>query len=111
MSFVKQLKTNISNLSKAKKKGLNVGKLKYVSEINSIPIITGFIKIVFITLIEYTVVYTIIGHPNALLLGFLAMITQLIPYFGGIITNIIAAITAIVVSPALLIKTVITIFI
>ena len=36
------------------------------------------------------------------------MITQLIPYFGGIITNIIAAITAIVVSPALLIRTIIT---
>ena len=44
-AIVKQLKTNISNLSKAKKKGLNVGALKYVSEINSIPIITGFIKI------------------------------------------------------------------
>ena len=44
-AIVKQLKTNISNLSKAKKKGLKVGALKYVSEINSIPIITGFIKI------------------------------------------------------------------
>jgi len=44
-AIVKQLKTNISNLSKAKKKGLKVGRLKYVSEINSIPIITGFIKI------------------------------------------------------------------
>ena len=42
---IKQVKTNISNLSKAKKKGLKVGALKYVSEINSIPIITGFIKI------------------------------------------------------------------
>ena len=44
-AIVKQLKTNISNLAKAKKKGLKVGALKYVSEINSIPIITGFIKI------------------------------------------------------------------
>ena len=44
-SIINQLKTNISNLSKAKKKGLNVGALKSVSEINSIPIITGFIKI------------------------------------------------------------------
>ena len=43
--IIKQLKTNISNLSKAKKKGLKVGALKFVSEINSIPIITGFIKI------------------------------------------------------------------
>ena len=44
-AIVKQVKTNISNLSKAKKKGIKVGKLKYASEINSIPIITGFIKI------------------------------------------------------------------
>ena len=44
-ALVKQVKTNISNLSKAKQKGLKVGVLKFVSEINSIPIITGFIKI------------------------------------------------------------------
>lgn len=67
--------------------------------------ITGFIKIVFITLIEYTVVYTIIGHPNALLLGFLAAIGNLIPYFGGIATNCIAAITAFAINPGLFIRT------
>ena len=70
--------------------------------------LTGFIRIMFISLFEYSIAYTIIGHPNALLLGFLAMIMQLIPYFGGIMTNIVAAITAFVVSPALFIRTVIT---
>lgn len=70
--------------------------------------LSGFVKLMIISLFEYSIIYTIIGHPNALLLGFLAMISQLIPYFGGIITNIIAAITALVVSPVLLIKTVIT---
>lgn len=70
--------------------------------------LSGFVRIMFISLFEYSIAYTVIGHPNALLLGFLAMITQLIPYFGGIITNIIAAITAMVVSPALFIRTVIT---
>lgn len=69
--------------------------------------LSGFVKIMFISLIEYTFVYTLIGHPNAALLGFLALLSNLIPYFGGIITNILAAITAIVVSPALFIKTVI----
>ena len=44
-SVIKQVKTNISNHSKAKKKGIKVGALKYVSEINSFPIISGFIKI------------------------------------------------------------------
>ena len=70
--------------------------------------LSGFVKLMIISLFEYAIIYAIIGHPNALLLGFLAMISQLIPYFGGIITNIIAAITALVVSPMLLIKTVIT---
>ena len=39
------MKTNITNLSKAKRKGLKVGTLRYISEMNSIPIISGFIKI------------------------------------------------------------------
>lgn len=69
--------------------------------------LSGLIQIVIITLIEYTLVYTIIGHPNAILLGFLASIANLIPYFGGIAVNIVAAITAFVVSPSLLIKTII----
>ena len=69
---------------------------------------TGFIRIILITGVEYSIAYTIIGHPNALLLGFLAMIANLIPYFGGIITNTIAAATAFVISPALFLRTVIT---
>ena len=69
--------------------------------------LSGLVEIIIITLVEYTLVYTIIGHPNAILLGFLAAIANLIPYFGGIIVNIIAAITAFVVSPVLLIRTVI----
>ena len=69
--------------------------------------LNGLVEIIIITLIEYTLVYTIIGHPNAILLGFLAAIANLIPYFGGMIVNGIAAITAFVVSPVLLIKTII----
>ena len=37
-SIIKQVRTNISNLSKAKKKGLKVGALKYVSEIIKSPV-------------------------------------------------------------------------
>ena len=69
--------------------------------------LNGMVQIVIISLVEYTLVYTIIGHPNAILLGFLAAVANLIPYFGGIAVNIVAAITAFVVSPGLLIKTVI----
>lgn len=73
--------------------------------------LTGFLKIVFITLVEYTFAFYVIGHPNAVLLGFLACVATLIPYFGGIITNCIAVITAFVVSPALFIRTIIAFFI
>lgn len=67
----------------------------------------GFVKILFITLVEYTLLYSIIGHPNAILLAFLAVMANLIPYFGGLITNVIALVTAFVVSPALFVKTIV----
>lgn len=70
--------------------------------------LSGLVQVILITLVEYTLAYTIIGHPNAILLGFLAAIANLIPYFGGIAVNIIASITAFVISPALLIRTIIT---
>ena len=70
--------------------------------------LSGFLRIILITLVEYTCVYTLIGHPQALLLGFLAMIANLIPYFGGMITNGVAAVTAFVISPSLFVKTIIS---
>jgi transposase len=45
-ALVKQVKQDILNLSKAKKKGNRVGKLKFKSEVNCIPIITGGIRII-----------------------------------------------------------------
>ena len=72
--------------------------------------LSGFIKIMFISFIEYSIVFTLIGHPDALLLAFTAMLAPLIPYFGGIINNLIAIVVASTVSPALLIRTVIASF-
>ena len=71
----------------------------------------GLLKIVFITLFEYSLGYLIIGHPNALLLGLLASLAVVIPYFGGIFINIIALITAFVISPALFIRTIICVLV
>lgn len=70
--------------------------------------LTGFCRIILISLVEYTLAYTIIGHPYALVLGFLAMVANLIPYFGGIITNVIAAVTAFVINFKLFVITIIT---
>lgn len=70
--------------------------------------LVGIMKVMLITVVEYGLAYVVIGHPNAILLGVLAMIGVLIPYFGGMITNVVAAVTAFVISPALFIRTVIT---
>ena len=82
---------------------------KYVSLLDSEmhSYLSGFVRIMIISLFEYTFAYTIIGHPDAVLLGCLAMVANLIPYFGGMINNSIAAITAFVISPTLFIKTII----
>ena len=45
-ALVKQVKQDIMNLSKAKKKGNKVGRLKFKSEVNCIPIITGGVRII-----------------------------------------------------------------
>ena len=67
----------------------------------------GLFTNVLIMFVEYTLLYRIIGHPNFLLLGIIAAFSPLIPYFGGIIMNLVAIITASVISPQLLILTVI----
>lgn len=54
--------------------------------------------------IMVTIGFLIIGMPYALLLGFLAMITSVVPYLGPVIAITPAAIIAIVQSPFMLIK-------
>ena len=60
-----------------------------------------------IQLFEYSLLFLLIGHPNWLILGILACVTTVIPYFGGLITNVIAIILATVISPKLLFLTII----
>ena len=71
--------------------------------------ITNYLKgleiFMAIQFFEYSLLFLIIGHPNWLVLGLLACITTVIPYFGGLITNIIALILASVVSLPLFIAT------
>ena len=71
--------------------------------------ITKYLKglelFMIVQFLEYSFIFFIIGHPNWLILGILASITTVIPYFGGLITNIIALILASVVSTPLLIAT------
>lgn len=65
----------------------------------------GLVIFMIIQFIEYCLLFAIIGHPNWLLLGVLASLTTVIPYFGGLATNIIAVVLASVVSTKLFIAT------
>ena len=90
---------------------IKTNRKKYVLISNIDKEITSYLKgigiLMIIQFFEYTSVFLIIGHPNFLLIGTLACITTVIPYFGGIITNVIALIIASVISPKLFILTLI----
>lgn len=99
------IRTNVKNFFKKKsKKTFNlINEIDYET--------TQYFKGLSLTLLiqffEYTIIYYLIGHPNFLLLGILSSISTLIPYFGGLVVNIIALIIASVVSPKLFILTLI----
>ncbi len=71
--------------------------------------ITNYLKgleiFMVIQLFEYSLLFLVVGHPNWFILGLLACLTTVIPYFGGLITNIIAIVLASVVSFPLVIAT------
>ena len=69
--------------------------------------VKGLAIFMVIQFVEYSFLFWLVGHPNWLLLGILACFTTVIPYFGGLITNIVGIITASVVSTPLLIGTII----
>ncbi|HHX16603.1 MAG TPA: AI-2E family transporter [Mollicutes bacterium] len=69
--------------------------------------VNAFALYALIIFIQYTTVFYLIGHPHYLLLGLLSAIGTIIPYFGGIVTNLIAIITASVISPKLLVLSII----
>lgn len=60
--------------------------------------IKGLTIFMIIQFFEYSVLFKIVNHPNWLILGLLACVTTVIPYFGGLITNVIALILASVTS-------------
>lgn len=68
---------------------------------------SGLLKNIIIQFFEYTIIFFLIGHPNWLILGILAAVTTIIPYFGGLIINILALVIASVISTKLFILTVI----
>lgn len=72
---------------------------------------SGMGKNMIIQFFEYTIVFFLIGHPNYLVLGILAAVTNIIPYFGALIVNVLALLIASVISTKLFILSVIVIIV
>lgn len=87
----------------------NKKTLRYVRKLDDAihSYVNAFALYALIIFAQYTTIFYLIGHPHFLLLGLLSAIGTIIPYFGGIITNIVAVITASVISSQLLILTII----
>ena len=101
---MEKIRNGIKNVLKPKKKYYNYVK-KLDIEVSKYFI--GLGKNILVQLVEYTTVFFLIGHPNYLILGILASFTTIIPYFGGLIVNILALLISSVISTRLFILTLI----
>lgn len=86
------------------------GKSSYFSLLKEIDEdLNNYIKSVSLIMVieacEYFFLYLLIGHPNFLLLGILAGVATIVPYFGGLLTCLIALLTSVCVSKKLFIMT------
>lgn len=90
-----------------RKKGRKTYKIACKVDHETTQYFKGLFLTVIIQFFEYSLLYRLIGHPNFLLLGILSAVATLIPYFGGFAVNIIAIMIASVISPKLLILTLI----
>lgn len=62
---------------------------------------------ILIQIIEYTLAFLIIGHPNYLILGILSGISAIIPWFGGFLVAVISLLVSSVISTKMFILTVV----
>ncbi len=69
--------------------------------------VKGLMTFMLVEFVEYSILFRLVNHPNWLILGILACLMTVIPYFGGLITNIIALILASVAAPFTFIGTLI----
>lgn len=69
--------------------------------------IGGMGKNIIIQMIEYTLAFLIIGHPNYLILGLISGFSAIIPWFGGFIVAVLSLLVSSAISTKLFILTVI----
>lgn len=61
---------------------------------------------ILIQMIEYTIAFLIIGHPNYLILGILSGVSAIIPWFGGFLVAAISLLVSSVISTKMFLLTV-----
>lgn len=69
--------------------------------------IGGLGKNILIQVVEYTLAFLLIGHPNYLILGILSGLSAIIPWFGGFLVAVISLLVSSVISTKLFIFTVV----
>jgi predicted PurR-regulated permease PerM len=69
--------------------------------------IGGMGMTILIQIIEYTLAFLLIGHPNYLILGILSGISAIIPWFGGFLVAIISLLVSSVISAKMFLLTVV----
>lgn len=60
----------------------------------------SLIILIFIKLIEYSLFYYLIGHPDWMIIGILSSFGVIIPYLGGTIANTIGIVTGLTLPPS-----------
>lgn len=68
--------------------------------------IGGLGKNILIQVVEYTLAFLIIGHPNYLILGIISGLSAIIPWFGGFLVAVISLLVSSVISTKLFLLTV-----
>lgn len=69
--------------------------------------IGGLGKNILIQIVEYTLAFALIGHPNYLILGILSGLSAIIPWFGGFLVAVISLLVSSVISTKLFLLTVV----
>ena len=62
---------------------------------------------ILIQIVEYTLAFLIIGHPNYLILGILSGVSAIIPWFGGFLVAVVSLLVSSVISTKMFFLTVI----
>lgn len=80
-------------------------------DINMVCYVKSLGLFMFIQFIEYSLLFLIIGHPYWLVLGILIGLFTILPYIGGLLSNLIAITSAFMISKELFYLTLIVAFI